>query len=105
MTFANELRTIAVEHSAADFAKMHEIAKHLHENPAEKHEFAKNPNAWVFRFNGFEVPEGHHLHVSDENNSLIPAEEYGVFGADERPMWGRSEIRVGYKTTSLVECG
>ncbi|MCA0424925.1 MAG: hypothetical protein LCH61_16695 [Proteobacteria bacterium] len=104
MQFESTLRDAAVRHSHADFAKMHAIARHLHDNPAEKDVFAQDPEGFAFRFNGYRVQDGHHLHVADEHNNLIPAETYGVFGSDDRPQWGRSEIRVGYKTTALVEC-
>jgi hypothetical protein len=104
MQFQTALKAGATAHANVDFGKMHAIAKHLHENPAEKSAFARDPEGYAFRFNGYQVQEGGHLHVSDENNNLIPAEEYGVFGSDEREEWGRSEIRVGYKTTALVEC-
>lgn len=104
MQFNSQLRDAALAHANVDFAKMHAIAKHLHENPTQKAEFAKAPEQWAYEFNGYAVQPGHHLHVSDENNALIPAETYGVFGATDRPLWGRSEIRVGYKTTALVEC-
>ena len=102
--FNDSLKTIAVEHAAVDFDKMYDIARHLHENPGARADFAEDPTNWVYRFNGLKVQDGHHLHIADENNTLIPAEEYGVFGADDRTRWGRSEIRVGYKTTSLVDC-
>ena len=105
MQFETNLRDKAINHANVDFDKMYEVAKHLHENPTEKNEFAKDPEGFVFRFNGLKVQDGHHLHVADENNTLVPAEEYGVFGAEERTKWGRTEIRVGYKTTALVECG
>lgn len=102
--FADRLRTGALEHAAVDFEKMHAIAKHLHETPGAVDEFCKDPEGYAFRFNGYAVQEGHHLHVADAENNLLPAEKYGVFGSEDRPMWGRSEIRVGYKTTALVEC-
>ncbi len=104
MQISNQLQRGAVEHAHVDFEKMYDVAKHLHENPDVRDEFAKDPEAYVFRFNGLKVQDGHHLHVADENNNLFPPEEYGVFGAEERTAWGRSEIRVGYKTTSLVDC-
>lgn len=104
MQFETALKNAAVRHSNADFEKMHAIAKHIHENPSEVSVFAQDPEAFAFRFNGYRVQDGHHLHIADENNNLIPAETYGVFGSDERSKWGRSEIRVGYKTTALVEC-
>lgn len=104
MQYASHLQHHAIEHSKVDFQKMHEVAKHLHENPEMKEEFAKDPNGYVFKFNGLKVRDGHHLHVADENNNLFPPEEYGVFGAEERSEWGRVEVRVGYKTTSLVDC-
>lgn len=104
MQFATEMKSAAMSHAHVDFEKMHAIAKHIHENPAEVAEFSKDPEGYAFRFNGYKVQDGGHLHIADENNTLIPAETYGVFGSDDRPRWGRSEIRVGYKTTALVEC-
>lgn len=104
MQFAETLKAHATAHAQVDFEKMHAIARHLHENPDSKAAFASDPEGFAFRFNGYQVQPGGHLHVADENNTLIPAETYGVFGSDERPLWGRSEIRVGYKTTALVEC-
>lgn len=95
---------ISQDNTTANHAMMYEIAKHLHENPAQKVEFAKDPEGFCFRFNGFVPKHGHHLHIADEFNNLIPAEEEGVFGAEDRTQWGRTEIRVGYKTTALVDC-
>lgn len=104
MQFHTALKAGAIAHANVDFDKMYAIAKHLHENPAEKDVFATDPEGYAFRFNGYKVQDGGHLHVSDANNNLIPAEDYGVFGSEETVQWGRSEIRVGYKTTALVEC-
>lgn len=104
MQFESTLRESALRHADIDFEKMHEIAKHLHDNPEALGSFAADPEAFVFKFNGYRVQPGCHLHVADENNNLIPAEEHGTFGAEQRAKWGRMEIRVGYKTTALVEC-
>lgn len=102
--FEQTLKTSAVAHSNVDFGKMHAIARYIHENPLAVADFAEDPEGFAFRFNGYKVQDGHHLHIADAENNLIPAEKYGIFGSDERIQWGRSEIRVGYKTTSLVEC-
>lgn len=104
MQLANELKSAAIAHANIDFEKMHEIAKHIHENPADLSKFTADPEGFAYSFNGFRPQPGHHLHIADGQNNLFPAEEEGVFGADERGAWGRTEIRVGYKTTALVEC-
>lgn len=104
MEISQAMIGVSQENTQANHAKMYEIAKHLHENPEQKTEFAKDPEGFCFRFNGFVPVHGHHLHIADENNTLTPPEEEGVFGAEERTQWGRTEIRVGYKTTSLVDC-
>ncbi len=102
--FSASLKSSAIAHAHVDFEKMHAIAKHIHENPDQISTFSADPEGFAFRFNGYKVQEGHHLHIADAQNTLIPAETYGVFGSEDRPLWGRSEVRVGYKTTSLVEC-
>lgn len=102
--FTERMKATAAAHAAVDFEKMYELAKHLHESTDAREAFAKDPEGFAFRFNGYRPQDGHHLHMADEHNNMIPAEDHGVFGSDERPMWGRTEIRVGYKTTALVEC-
>ena len=104
MAIETTLRDNATITATLDYQKMHEVAKHIHDNPADLNEFVKDPEGFVFRFNGLTVPEGHHLHIADAQNNLYPPEEEGIFGSDDRTKWGRNEIRVGYKTVSLVEC-
>ncbi len=86
-----------------DFAKMREIAKEIHDNPELLADFERDPEAFALA-RGFKVPEGLHIHVADENNTLIPPEEAGVFGDASRDAWARIETRAGYKTVSLVAC-
>jgi hypothetical protein len=88
----------------AQIAKMREIAKVVYENPSKIAEFERDPMSFAKSVNGFEPPEGFHLHLADANNNLVPPEEDGIFGSDERPTWDRLEFRVGYKTVSLVAC-
>lgn len=90
--------------AGVDFGKMREIARAIHEDPSLLAAFEKDPEAVAASINGFQVPEGFHIHVADASNTLIPAEEEGVFGADDRDSWDRFEVRAGYKTISLVVC-
>ena len=93
-----------VERAAAPGGKMREIARAIHEDPSLLAAFEKDPEGVAASINGFQVPEGFHIHIADANNTLIPAEEEGVFGADSRDSWDRLEVRAGYKTISLVVC-
>jgi hypothetical protein len=90
--------------AGVDFGKMREIARAIHEDPSLLAAFEKDPEAVAASINGFEVPEGFHIHIADAENTLIPAEDAGVFGADSRDSWDRLEVRAGYKTISLVVC-
>jgi hypothetical protein len=83
---------------------MREIAKAVHDNPALLETFVKDPEAVARDINGFEVPEGYHLHIADAQNNLYPAEETGAFGSEDKSSWSRIEFRAGYKTISLVMC-
>jgi hypothetical protein len=88
----------------AQMAKMREIAKVVYDDPGKLAEFERDPMGFAKSVNGFEPPAGFHLHIADADNKLVPAEEAGVFGAEDRPTWDRMEFRVGYKTVSLVAC-
>ena len=90
--------------ASANIRKMREIAKAVYENPALLLDFERDPNGTAERINGFMTPEGLHIHIADATNRFYPAEDDGVFGAEERDGWERLEIRVGYKTFSLVGC-
>jgi hypothetical protein len=90
--------------AGVDFGKMREIARAIHEDSSLLAAFEKDPEGVAASINGFQVPEGFHIHIADANNTLIPAEEEGVFGADNRDSWDRFEVRAGYKTLSLVVC-
>lgn len=89
---------------AEQMAKMREIAKVVYDDPAKIAEFERDPMGFAKSVNGFEPPAGFHLHLADADNKLIPAEDDGIFGAEDRPTWDRLEFRVGYKTVSLVAC-
>lgn len=102
--FKTHMRTEAMAHASVDFEKMYELAKHVHETPGALDEFSKDPEGFAFRFNGLVPQPGQHMHIADKFNNLYPAEEEGVFGEETRQVWGRTEIRVGYKTTALVVC-
>lgn len=88
----------------ADYAKMREIAKAVYENPALLADFERDPAAAARAVNGFEVPQGFHIHIADADNNFYPAEEHGRFGAEGEQRWDRVEMRAGYKTFSLVGC-
>ena len=88
----------------SDYVKMQEIAKAVYENPSLLSKFEQDPEKAAFEINGFVPPKGAHIHIADAQNKLYPSEEEGKFGAEDRPAWARTEIRVGYKTFSLVGC-
>lgn len=94
----------AVTLTAVDYEKMREIARAVHDDAALFAAFERSPEATAKAINGFEVPEGFHLHIADAQNRLYPAEEPGVFGAADKGEWSRIEFRVGYKSLSLVAC-
>lgn len=85
-------------------AQMREIAKVIHDDPSRLADFERDPEGFARAVNGFEPPAGFHLHVADSQNNLYPAEEAGIFGAEDRSDWARLEFRAGYKTFSLVAC-
>lgn len=87
-----------------DYAKMRGVAKAVYDDPSLLDAFAQDPEATARAINGFEVPEGFHLHIADAQNNFIPPEEEGIFGAEGIDTWGRIETRAGYKTVSLVMC-
>jgi hypothetical protein len=97
--------TQALAQAQKQSAQMREIAQLIYENPDQMGEFERDPEAFAKRVNGFEPPEGFHLHIADAQNNLFPQEEPGVFGAENLPDWSRIEFRVGFKTVSLVMCG
>jgi hypothetical protein len=90
--------------ATADYAKMREIAKAVYENPALLAEFERDPAEAARKINGYEVPAGFHIHIADADNKFYPAEQHGIFGAEESEKWDRVEMRAGYKTFSLVSC-
>jgi hypothetical protein len=90
--------------ASANVRKMREIAKAVYDNPALLLEFERDPSGTAERINGFMTPEGFHIHIADSSNRFYPPEEDGVFGADDHDRWERLEIRVGYRTFSLVGC-
>jgi hypothetical protein len=98
------VKATAAQLATVDFDKMREIARVIHDHPSMMAEFEADPEGVARSINGFEVPEGLHIHMADANNNLIPAEEAGVFGAEDRDAWSRMEVRAGYKTLSLVVC-
>ncbi len=91
--------------ASANIRKMREIAKAVYDNPALLLDFERDPNGTAARINGFMTPEGVHIHIADASNRFYPAEDEGVFGAEDHDRWERVEIRVGYKTFSFVGCG
>ena len=101
---ADFVKSSAAALTAVDYAKMREIARAVHDDPALFAAFERAPEETARKINGFEVPEGFHLHIADSENRLYPAEEPGVFGAADKDPWSRIEFRVGYKTYSLVAC-
>jgi hypothetical protein len=88
----------------ADYVKMREIAKAVHDDPSLLAEFAGAPEATARAINGFVPPAGYHIHIADADNRFYPAEEKGRFGDADRDEWSRIEFRAGYKTFSLVGC-
>jgi hypothetical protein len=96
--------TSAARLAQVDYAKMREIAKAIHDDRSLLDAFEKDPEGVAKAINGFEVPDGFHIHVADEDNRLYPAEEPGVFGDETRDAWERLEVRAGHKTISLVMC-
>ncbi|GGH11554.1 hypothetical protein GCM10007036_08700 [Alsobacter metallidurans] len=96
--------TSAASLARVDYAKMREIAKAIHEDRSLLDAFEQDPEGTARGINGFEVPEGFHIHVADAENRLYPAEEAGVFGDESREAWDRMEVRAGHKTISLVVC-
>jgi len=90
--------------ATADYAKMREIAKAVYDDPSLLADFERDPAEAARKINGFEVPEGFHIHIADADNKFYPAEEHGRFGAEGEERWDRVEMRAGYKTFSLVGC-
>ena len=100
MSMESKIKALA----SIDAVKMREIAKALYESPELVSEFSKDPEGVAFKVNGYQVPEGFHLHMADDRNTFTPAEEAGRFGTPEATAWDRIEFRAGYKTVSLVSC-
>ncbi len=101
-SFDSDLRAKVI--ALANIRKMREIAKAVYDNPALLSEFERDPNGTAEKINGFVTPQGFHIHLADDANRFYPAEEAGVFGSEERDGWERLEIRVGYRTFSVVGC-
>ncbi len=89
----------------ADYEKMQEIAKAVHDNPGLLKDFERDPAAAAYAINGFVAPKGMHIHIADDYNYFTPAEDYVMYGAVNIDFWDRVEIRAGYKTFSFVVCG
>jgi len=94
----------AAQLATVDYEKMRGVAKAVYDDPSLLAAFEQDPEGTARAINGFEVPEGFHIHIADANNNFIPAEEHGVFGDEAADAWGRIETRAGYKTVSLVMC-
>lgn len=90
--------------ASANHQKMREIAKAVYDDPVLLLDFERDPNGTAAKINGFVTPEGLHIHIADSENRFYPAEDVGMFGSEERDGWERLEIRIGYKTFSLVGC-
>jgi hypothetical protein len=94
----------AAQLAAVNYDQMREIARAIHEDRSLLTAFEQDPEGVARAINGFEVPEGFHMHVADADNRLYPAEEAGGFGDEDKGSWSRLEVRAGHKTISLVVC-
>ncbi|MGO7910672.1 hypothetical protein ACC702_03720 [Rhizobium ruizarguesonis] len=90
-----------------DYGKMQEIAQAVAENPSLLSDFTSDPEKTAKKINGFEVPQGFHMHVADGANAYYPPEDDAlsqISGQEDHAVWSRIEVRAGYGMYACIVC-